>query len=50
MSETIESKESGWFKQLTVLIMWKRFEEDMDYFMAFGVSKKEYEEGIRSDD
>ncbi len=34
---------SKWFKQLTVLISWKYVEEDMDYFMAFGMDKKEYE-------
>ncbi len=39
----IDSDESGWFKQLTILISWKRVEEDMDYFMAFGMDKKEYE-------
>ena len=39
----IELEKSGWLKQLLVLISWKRVEEDMDYFMAFGMDKKEYE-------
>ncbi len=46
----IDSDESRWFRELVVLISWKCVEEDMDYFMTFGMDKKEYERECADND